>query len=201
LSVTIMCELRVRPEHVDPIIQQALEQLSLPSSSVAGRRFARLYQHVDDPTRLLYVGEWDSREAFEAYCANARQPGRVDQFQQPPLCRVYRRLALFERMLTPVGLAYADIVDGPPESHAARRDLALAYHRTSLRSHTSLALLMIHEAVDDPAGLLIVSGWQSDAPLSQATPSPDDRLIGQLRDTGATVGQFVGRTLAEAHGG
>jgi quinol monooxygenase YgiN len=195
-----MCELRVRPEHVDPIIQQALEQLSLPSSSVAGRRFARLYQHVDDPTRLLYIGEWDSREVFETYWAGARQPGVAEQYTQPPTPRVFRRLALFERMLTPVGLAYADIVDGPPASHRTRRDLALAYHRASLRSQSGLALLMIHEAVDDPASLLIVSGWQPDAPLSQGAPSPDDRLAEQLRGTGASVEQFVGRTLAEATG-
>jgi quinol monooxygenase YgiN len=200
LSVTIMCELRLRPEHADPIIQQALEQLSLPSSTVAGRRFARLYQRVDDPARLLYVGEWESRAAFETYRASARQPGTPEQHQQPPILRAYRRLALFERMLSSVGLAYAAIADGPPASHAARRDLALAYHRASLRGHAGLVLLMIHEAIDDPSGLLIVSGWQPDAPLTQATPSPDDGLIEQLRATGATVEQFVGRTLAEAPG-
>jgi hypothetical protein len=59
---------------------------------------------------------------------------------------------------------------------------------------------MIHESIDDPPGLLIISGWQPDAPLAQATPSPDDGLIQQLRATGATVKQFVGRTLAEAPG-
>jgi hypothetical protein len=200
LSVTILCELRIRPEHVDPIIQQALEQLSLPSSSVAGRRLARLYQHVDDPTRLLYVGEWDSREVFERYWAGTSRPSTPDRYQRPPTIRMFRRLALFERMLTPVGLAYADIVDGPAASHTARRDLALAYHRASLHGLSSLALLMIHDAVDDPPGLLIVTGWQSDAPLGQGASSPDNRLAEQLRGTGATVEQFVGRPLAEAPG-
>ena len=121
LTITALCELRPLPEHADAIIQLAIEQVSLPASSVAGRRVARLYQHVDDPAWLLYLGEWDSRAAFDAYRATAPQPGRLDQHRQPPTCRVFRRLALFERILTPVGLACADIVTGPPASSATRR--------------------------------------------------------------------------------
>jgi hypothetical protein len=153
---------------------------------------------VDDPARLLYIGEWESREAFEAYRVSTQQPGAADQYRQPLVCRVYQRLALFERMLSPVGLACADIVDGPPASHGARRDLALAFHRTSLRSRSNLAMLMIHEAVDHPPGLVIVSGWQPDVPLAQQRPTPDPALIEQLRATGATVESFVGRMLAES---
>jgi len=74
---------------------------------------------------------------------------------------------LFERVLTPVHLAYADIVDGPAASHAARRDLALAYHRATLRQGSSLVLLMLHEAIDDPAGLL-----RGHSPVRGAIPVP-----------------------------
>jgi quinol monooxygenase YgiN len=200
LSITTICELRPLPAHADAIIQLAIEQFSLPSSNVAGRRLARLYQHVDDPTWLLYVGEWESREAFEAYRAAAPQPGSLDQYQQPPTCRVFRRLALFERMLTPAWLAYADIVTGPLASHAARRDLALAYHRASQRGQTDLALLTIYEGVDGPGGLAIVSGWQAATPLSGRSAAPEQALIEQFRATGATVEQFVGLALAETAG-
>ena len=164
---------------------------------MAGRRFARLFQHVDDPTWLLYLGEWESRAAFEAYQATAPQPATLAQYRQPPTCRVYRRLALFERMLVPVTLTYADLVIGAPASHATRRDLALAYHRASRPSQPNLALLAIYEALDDPAGLAIVSGWQAPGPLVRQRTAPDSALVAELRATGATVEQFVGRALAE----
>lgn len=167
---------------------------------MAGRRSARLYQHVDDPTWLLYVGDWDSRAAFEAYKALAPQPATLRQYRQPPGCRLYRRLALFERMLVPVGVAYADVVSGPSASHTARRDLALAYHRASLRSTADLLLLAIYEAVDEPASLAIVSGWQAPGPLARPDAAPDRALTDQLRATGATVEQFAGRALAETAG-
>lgn len=200
MSITIICELRPLPEHADAIIQQVIEQFSLPASSVAGRRFARLSQHVDDPAWLLYLGEWESRERFEAYRATAPLPGSLDQHRSAPACRVFRRLALFERVLAPVGLAYADIVTGPPETGATRRDLALAYHRASLRSQAGLVLHSIYEGVDDPASLAIVSGFQAPAPLVRQGFAPNRALIEQLRATGATVEQFVGRALAETTG-
>ncbi len=200
MSITAICELRPLPEHAHRIIQLATEQFKLPSSSVAGRRSARLYQHVVDPTRLVYVGDWESRAAFDAYQATAPQPATLRQYRQPPGCRLYRRLALFERMLVPVSVVYADIVNGPPESHAARRDLALAYHRASLRSPADLVLLAIYEAVDPPSCLAIVSGWQTRGPLARPVAAPDHALTEQLRATGATVEQFVGRALAETAG-
>jgi hypothetical protein len=167
---------------------------------VAGRRSARLYQHVDDPTWLLYLGHWESRAAFEAYQAMAPQPATLRQYRQPPGCRLYRRLALFERMLVPVGVTYADIVSGAPGSHAVRRDLALAYHRASLHSPTDLVLLAIYEAVDEPSCLAIVSGRQTSGSLASSDAAPDRALSEQLRATGAIVEQFVGRALAETAG-
>jgi quinol monooxygenase YgiN len=200
LSITVLCELRPNPGQAEAIVQRAIEQLSLPSSTVVGRRVARLYQHVDDPARLLYLAEWDSREAFEAYRQTAPMPGTPDQFQVLPVCRFYHRLALFERMLSPVQVAYADVVDGPAQTHAVRRDLALAYHRANVRDRSSLALLMIHETADDPTGLLIISGWDATMPLQRSGTDPDLALIQQLAATGATVEQFVGRAVAETSG-
>ena len=161
-----MCELRPLPEYVHAITQQATEQFARPSGQVLGRRFARLFQHVDDPSWLLYVGEWESREAFEAYRTMASMPGRPEQYQRVPASRLYRRLTLFERVLGPVGIARAEIVDGPVESHAARRDLARDFHRLGPSNDASLVLLMLHESIEAPSGLLMVSGWDVEVPLT-----------------------------------
>ena len=182
------------------MIQRSIEQLSLPSSSVAGRRFARLYQHVDDPTWLLYLAEWSSQEAFEAYRQTAPMPGTPDQLQQLPAFRFYRRLALFERVLAPVPVVHVAIVDGAAETQAARRDLALAYHRSGVRDRPELVLLQVHEAIDGAPGLLVISGWEASAPLAQASQDLERALLDQLVASGGTARQFVGRVVAEAAG-
>ena len=200
LSTTVTCELRVQPGHVAEIIQRATEQLSVPSHSVVGRRHARLYQHFDDPHRLLYVGEWESRNAFETYRANAPLPGRPDQFVELPTIRYYRRLALFEHVLTPFDLVYVDHVEGAPGTHASRRDLALGYHRQAARGHRGLALLMTTERLDGPQDLLIVSGWRQHPSASPVERAPDQTLFEQLRGSGGMVNRFIGRPLLETPG-
>lgn len=200
MSITVLCELRPRPDEVEATIQRSVEQLSLPSSSVAGRRFARLYQHVDDPSWLLYLAEWSSREAFEAYRQTAPMPGTPDQLQQLPVFRFYRRLALFERVLAPVAVVHVAIVDGAAETQAARRDLALAYHRSGVRDRPELVLLQVHEAIDGAPGLLVISGWEAGAPLPRGSRDLERALLDQLVASGGTARQLVGRAVAEAAG-
>ena len=201
MSITVSCELRVRQGHAEAITGRAIEQLSLPAHRVVGRRHARLYQHLEDPTRLLYVAEWESREAFDAYRLTAPMPGQPEQFVAMPVCRIYRRLALFEHVLTPVHIAYADTVEGPAETHAARRDLLLAYYRASVRDRRGLVLLMTNEHIDQPPELLVVSAWQSPPAASAPELPGGEHLLDQLRAAGGTVNRFVGRQLVDTAAG
>ena len=180
------------------MVQRSIDQLALPSSSVSGRRVARLYQHVDDPTWLLSLAEWSSREAFEAYRRSSPMPGTPDQPQRPPSCRTDRRLTLFERVLTPVATVQVAIVDGPAETQAARRDLVLAYHRSDVRGRPEPALLQVDEALDGGPGLLVIAGWAAGGPLPPAGQDLERVLLDRLLASGGTAQRFVGRVLAEA---
>lgn len=179
-------------------MQQAVEQLA--SQSAPGRRSARLYQPLEDRTALLYVAEWDTREAFEAYRQHAPMPGSADQHRQHPACRFYRRLALFERVLTPIERAYASIVDGPAASHPVRVDLALAYHRESVRTQPHLTLLTIHEAIEGPRGLLLLCGRRASVSPHPHDDEPARALMERLLATGATVDELVGHVVADTPG-
>ena len=177
------------------MIQRSIEQLSLPSHD---GRIVRLYHHVDDPTWLLYIAEWSSREAFDAYRQGAPMPGTPDQLQQLPLWRFYRRLALFERVMTAVPIISFGIVEGQPVTHAARRDLALAYHRSGVRGRPGLVLLHVHEALEPASGLLIVSGWEATTQVEQGAQGPERTMLDQLAANGDTSQRFLGRALFEA---
>ncbi|MFN8635286.1 MAG: antibiotic biosynthesis monooxygenase family protein [Chloroflexota bacterium] len=196
MSITVVCTLRPQPEHAGAIVQQAIAHLS--GHGIDGRRSARLYQPLDDRTSLLYVAEWDSREAFEAYRQTAQMPGSPEQYRELPVCRVYRRLALFERMLAPVRHACAIVVDGTPATHAACQGLALAYHRASLHGQSDLVLLTIHETTDERPGLLVLWGWGSALGHEPLLPDSARQLIERFRATGATIEEMVGRALVDA---
>jgi hypothetical protein len=180
------------PDQAEAMVQYAIEQLSLPSPD---GRPARLYQHVDDPTWLLQLAEWSSREAFEAHRQADRPPGTPEQLQRLAACRLYQRLALFERVLTPVPALHLHIVEGPARTHARRRDLALAYHRSRVRGRPGLVLLQVYEAVDGGPGLLVISGWETIALLQQAAEDQDRAILDAA--SGGTARRFVGQVLAD----
>jgi quinol monooxygenase YgiN len=195
LSTTVTCELRVQPSFLDDVIQRATAQLSTPSQTVPGRRHARILQHLDDPNYLLYVAEWESRKAFDAYRDTAAVPERTDQFQQLPTFRHYQRIALFEHVFATFDIVCVDRVQGPADTHAARRALALHYHRCEARQQAGLVLLVTNERAEDPQELLLVSGWRAPSPDGHPGQLPDHHLLGQLRATGGVVNRFIGRRL------
>jgi len=190
-------ELHVRPGQEEAIIEVVLNRLALPASTIVGRRFARLFQHLDDPTRLLYVAEWESREAHEAVTRTMSLPGTPDQFVCPPTFRYFQPLTSFERMLVPIGIASAVIVDGPAETHVARRAQGLAYHQIAVKQRRGLVLLALHEAVDSPPGLLMLVGWVSLAAFRQAYEAAGPKLVDQLIGDDAVAHRFLGTIRAE----
>jgi quinol monooxygenase YgiN len=200
VAITALCELRPHPDQAEAVVQRAIEQLSLPPQRVAGRRFARLFQHGDDPAWLLYLAEWTSREAYDAYRQTAPMPGLLDRFQQPPSARFYRRLALFERVLTPVARVSVDIVGGPAASHPIRRDLALTYYRSNAHAQPDLVLLQVHDALDAEPSLLIVTGWGTAHPSLADARAIEQTLLDRLIANGGTVRRFVGHAVVETPG-
>jgi quinol monooxygenase YgiN len=197
LSIAVTCELRVLPGHLDDIIQRAIARLSLPPQSVAGRRHARMLQDLDDPSHLLYLGEWESRKAFDTHRDTSSVPERTDRFLELPTFRHYRRIALFEHMFAAFDVLCVDLVQGPPDTHTARRDLVLAYHRSEARQQADLVLLMTNERAEDSQELLLVSGWRLPSPAGQPAPSPGQSLIDELRASGGLVNRFIGRQVVE----
>jgi quinol monooxygenase YgiN len=200
VAITALCELRPHPDQTVAVVQRLIEQLSLPSRSVAGRHCARLFQHGDDPAWLLYLTEWTSREAYDAYRQAAPMPGLPDQFQQLPSTRFYRRLALFERVLTPVARVSVNVVGGPAASHPIRRDQALTYHRSNAHAQPDLVLLQVHDALDAEPALLIVTGWGTAHPNLADARTIEQALLERLIANGGTVRQFVGHAVVETPG-
>lgn len=203
MSTTVTYELWVQPGHEDAILQMAAEQFSPSGQVVEGRHYARLYQHLDDSTRLLYVAEWESEAAFNAYRATEPYPSHREQLQSVPSIRFYRRLANFERVSLRADLACVCFVSGPPEQHDAIREAALQLHHGAARREPGLVSLVTSERDEQPASLVIASEWQRGSPVGsqhhiQDAHAPDEQLLAPLLAAGATLDRFVARHLLDA---
>lgn len=181
------------------------EQLARSGQSVAGRRHARLVQHLHEPTRLLYLAEWESPEAFHAYRATAPHPGRADQLLRPPRFRFFRRLTLFEHVFAPIDLVCVCFVWGTPELHGHLREAVRHLHPGAGERFPGLVSLLTGERDDQPAELLVASCWQERATTSAADaatldPQPDAQLLAPLLAAGGTCDRFVARPVFDAGG-
>jgi hypothetical protein len=100
-------------------------------------------------------------------------------------------------MLVPAAFVHLSIVDGPAASHAIRRELALAYHRSAATAGPDLVLLQVHETVERDPSLLVVTGWEALAPSHPPAHRAAQELHGRLVAAGGTARQFVGQAVAE----
>lgn len=76
-GVTITFELRLKPEAVD-FFKGAAGGMLEGARNFAGFRTIRIVQHQDDPTRMLFVEQWDSEHAYQSYIAWRVSRGEMD---------------------------------------------------------------------------------------------------------------------------
>ncbi len=86
-TVTITLELAMKPEAVEPFRTQISGMLE-ETRKFAGFVDIRILGHADDPTRIIFIEEWASRAAYEAYIKYRTETGAMDMMAamitQPP---------------------------------------------------------------------------------------------------------------------
>lgn len=91
MSVSIILELVVRPEHADDIKEKLLERLSR-SRSFDGYLEIRAHEDPDQPGRFVMVEHWEDEAAYQRYQeANEADTNSADigaALIQPPQAEV-----------------------------------------------------------------------------------------------------------------
>jgi quinol monooxygenase YgiN len=80
-GVTITFDFRLRPEAAAPFIQGA-PMLLEATAQAKGFRSIRVVQSKDDPTRIMFIEQWDSEEDYRGYIAWRTERGDMDAFAQ-----------------------------------------------------------------------------------------------------------------------
>lgn len=78
MACTVLLELKVKPESVDETLQ-GLAALLPETRSYPGCIEVYAYQNQDDPTNIVAIEQWESREAYEKYFAWRTETGVIDQ--------------------------------------------------------------------------------------------------------------------------
>ena len=92
MSVTVTLELTLKPEAVDAFCVQIGEALE-DTRKFAGFVDICIRRHADDPARIIFIEDWETLAAYEAYVAFRTETGMMDAMAevltQPPRLNIW----------------------------------------------------------------------------------------------------------------
>ena len=77
MAVTVLLELQLKPESVDDTIK-TFKDILPDTRAYDGCIGVTVTQNQDDPTNLILIEEWESRQHYEKYFAWRTETGVVD---------------------------------------------------------------------------------------------------------------------------
>lgn len=192
--IVVAIETQVEAAVASRALETALAGLRRAGSAPTGHHQSRFFQAQDDPSRFLYLGTWESREAYEEVFG-ARQRTEIERgLAQPVVPRYFRSLVTFERVLTPMEVLVCQVVEGPAEGEATVRSYMLDLFERRRGARPGVVLSTFCQEIDQPGNFLLVTGWQTAEALMSATVAFGDEFAARVAEAGATYRRFVGQT-------
>jgi quinol monooxygenase YgiN len=195
MSVTVVGRWHVPSGEEDVAIAAARQELEARGSQPAARREAHLFQAIDDPGTLLYVGEWADRAAFELHRSHGGSSAVEEVVRQVGEYVICERLVFFGRFAYRAQVVACGIVEAPPEASEQVRQLVVPSGRWTIHGWPGLVHYTVFREITHNHRYVVVHGWQSEADLKAFREAR-----GEFRDVldriGATLIQFTGRERA-----
>jgi hypothetical protein len=194
MSVTVVVRRQARPGADEALIALMSTAIARPHSRASTR--ARLFQGIDDPRVVLYLGQWGSREE---YLARDCTPGaELDSLAEGAAERFFcQQLDLFEVPGAHVAILCCTMIQTPPSAGAALITYLFERSGPVLQAAPGLALRAVYQDVDSPSRLFSLNGWNAPSDLEAARRDLKSVLDGPLLQIGATKETFLGRARAD----
>jgi quinol monooxygenase YgiN len=161
-----------------------------------GRRSARVFQRLNDPTRLLTIGEWENQAAYLSLRQSPDFEETVATCGPPPTIEYLERLHLFHRMSQRPAVVTCSTIDAPIERMAQVE----ACVRGPLHDPTmnpGLISSELYRPLGNPRRLVVVHSWRALADLERFRATDSPGLEHELTRLGGTVARFTGEIAAE----
>jgi quinol monooxygenase YgiN len=158
----------------------------------------RLFQGRDRPGVLLILSDWQSREATSKYLQRIDHLPQLDRY-----CSGVAERGFFHQLSGHDGIsgravaATCTLVQCPRAAMPAVLSFLLEVSGPTLRAQPGLVVRDLYQNADKPNCFLAVRGWDSLAAPDDSYSTLAPRLDAQLRERGAEVSHFRGRTRAD----
>jgi quinol monooxygenase YgiN len=197
VNVTILVQRRMRAGQDPARVAAALRRVEEYGLPRQGRRTGRLFRRRDDGQVLWYVGDWGSREAYEA------RPRAESADTLDALCVGEAVRSCFEQFWLCWNMSLRTIMrDGTLVQASAGAALAVRPFLQEeagekLRTDSGLVECMLYQDLDQADHFLILRGWASPAAWEQFERERRPALDAALRRAGTVVTPVVELTLME----
>jgi quinol monooxygenase YgiN len=152
---------QVPAERLDEVLATMRGDFATSRRLHPGRRGTRVFQRLNQPTRLLAIGEWDSQAdyeqlwrtpAYQAVTVHADPPARIEYLT---------RLRLFARMSMPPAVVGSVEITAPPECGAALEAFILGEVSQGVARANGVVSHEVYRVGQDGGRLLVVHSWRS----------------------------------------
>ena len=188
---------QVRPGCRAQRVETVRDDFAASPVSHPGRKFARLFRHLHDETRLLAMEEWQSQSDFERHDHSPAYAESIHASGPAPRICVLERLQHYRHMPhSPSALACTTIVSPPEQADEVERFICDEERRDALVA-AGLVLRAVYRMAGSTGGLLVLHGWRSMDHLEEYLAGSAAVMAATLAALGATLDQFAGQIAAE----
>jgi quinol monooxygenase YgiN len=178
-------------------IQAVRNDFAASTKSFPARRFARLFEHLHDRTRLLAFEEWHSKPEFEQHQSAPTYVQEIAESGPEPRHAALERLQHYRHLPhSPAALACTAISSPPERASEVERFICDDERRDALVA-AGLALRAVYRTVGGESQLLVLHGWRTLELLEQYLADAAPAMAASLATYGATLDQFAGQIAAE----
>jgi quinol monooxygenase YgiN len=193
----VAVQYQARPDRVDDLPALIRHDLAASVSAYPARRFARVFQHVQEPARLLGIEEWQREDDFDRHAEAPAYAEVLAACTMPPRASALERLQHYRHMPhQPTALACATITAVPERADDVERFICDEQRRDALIAD-GLVLRAVYR-LDGVAGrLLVLHGWRTRQNLLAYDATGERTLVKPFAQTGTTVDLFSGEIVAQ----
>jgi quinol monooxygenase YgiN len=188
---------QVLPDHRERRVETIRNDFAAAPVSQPGRRFARLFEHLHDQSRLMAFEEWQNESDFERH---EQAPAYVEALAAsgpPPRPEPMTRLQLYRHMPHRPSALACTAVSTPLDRAADVESFICDEERRDALIVEGLVLRAVYRMVGSPGRLLVLHGWRSLDHLERYLGGSALVTASTLAAHGASLDQFAGRVAAE----
>lgn len=188
---------QVHPGRREQRVDTVRADFAASPMSHPGRKFARLFLHLQDQTRLLAIEEWESRDLFDRHEQSPLYVDTLATSGPTPRIDVLERLQHYRHMPhSPAALA-CTAISSPADRADEIEEFICDEERREMLVAAGLVLRAVYRVVGDAGRLLVLHGWRSMDDLERYLSGSAPTTASTLASLGATFDQFAGTLAAE----